>query len=56
MPSSIHMSKNDSEAWPQIPRELFDTLINSALRQSSDGLAISGRGGQNLASASFTKN
>ena len=32
MPSSLHMSKNDSEASPNIPRELADKYMNFVLR------------------------
>ena len=32
MPSSLHMSKYDLDAWPKIPRELVDKFINFTLR------------------------
>ena len=32
MPSSFQMSKNDSEARPNIPRELVDKFMNFVLR------------------------
>ena len=32
MPSSLHMSENDSEACPNIPRELVDKFMNFVLR------------------------
>ena len=32
MPSSLHMSKNDSDVLPKIPRELVDKFINFTLQ------------------------
>ena len=43
MPSSLHMSKNDSDVLPKIPRELVDTFINFALRYVFSKCVMRGR-------------